>query len=135
MTVVITMYDFDAMELAVQYRSRDALVPDQFAPLFGAFVRGQDDRAAFIKVVDEMEEEIGFSLVHRHIHLVIDDDQVRIPQPFLLDLRLARELFTFQQLNEFAHRDEVYLEPVVDRLDSEFHGQKRLSDARRAQED
>lgn len=47
--------------------SDPGIVVEDFRPVFVSFVRGDDERAVFVALADDPEEEVGTDLVERQI--------------------------------------------------------------------
>lgn len=106
------------MQEPVEYRRDDSLFTDEFAPALGSLVRCQDNRASFVQLVDQMEQEVGLPLFHGHIHHVIENDQVRLDESFVAHLGTADDVARLHGVQRLAHRHEAHLAATLDRVDT-----------------
>ena len=69
---------FGLVKEAVQDGGGDAsIVVKDGGPLFIRFIRGQDDRAAFVALADDLEEQIGADFIHGDIAEFIENEHRR----------------------------------------------------------
>jgi len=65
------------VEQAIQYSRRDSIVAKYLAPLVKRFVGGNDDRASFIPVADDLKEQVGPFRVDRHVTEFVANEEVQ----------------------------------------------------------
>ena len=104
-------------------------IAEEFLPVDEALVRGDDRRAFFIAVGDELEEEIGFPGIDGEIAHFIHDDEGGV------EIGLPLGLGFLEFADQGVHSGEVDLEAVAAGLDGEGDGQMGFPHPGRAEED
>ena len=68
---------FGVVEDAVEEGGGEGgVVVEDGGPVFEGLVGGQDDRAAFVALADDLEEQVGAALVDGQIAQFVDDQQI-----------------------------------------------------------
>lgn len=68
---------FSVVEEAIQHGGSDgAVVVEDGGPLLEGFIGGQDERAAFVALADDLKEQVGSVLVNGQIAHFVQDEQL-----------------------------------------------------------
>ncbi len=120
-----------ALEDAIDDGKCEIVIMEHAAPSGERFVGGEDHRsAAFMAIVDDVEEHVrGIGAVRQIPHLVDDQDgRMRVGLQRLRQLTVAKG--RGEVVNERGRRREEGIEAVLDRAVGHRDGQVRLSTSR-----
>ena len=123
------------MQQAVEDGGGDDGIAEHLAPLAEGLVGGEQDAAAFVAGGDELEEQGGAEFVEREVAELVDDEQLRCEldaQAALESAFLVRDAEVFE---ESVHAGEVHAVAVLDGLNADGHGEMRLPDSGRSEQD
>src|SRR5580693_1397445 len=111
-------------------RGNDRISKDR-APIAIAFVRSQDDTAAFVTCAYQLEKDGGAQLVQRQVSHLIDDQNLGRqvdPHP---PIQTAFPICTPKISNQVVGGHEVGSEARLNRSFGQSHAQMRFTNARR----
>ena len=74
--VAVELQDVDVMSEPVEQRAGEALRSEHGGPFVKRQVRGDDSRAAFVTLREDVEQQFGAGARERHITQLVDDQQL-----------------------------------------------------------
>ncbi len=98
--------DVSAIRDPVQQRLAEAGIGDHLGPLGKGQVGGQDDGGLFGSLGDDLKEELGAKLGHRHIADFVDSNQI-VAFPARQDAPQLQLLFGFDELIDQIGRGQA----------------------------
>ena len=88
--VAVHLEDMDVMGKAIEQRAGQSLGAEHSGPLIEGQVAGDDDRAAFVALAEDLEQQLGASRRERHVAQLVDDQQLQAGE---LALQTLQTLF------------------------------------------
>lgn len=106
-TVPFELDHFATIQKSIQDSSCQYFIIQCLSPLAGRFVGGDDDRALFMQVIDQVEQGDRLTLFYREHHDVINGNQMCLGVPLVGAHCRGDDLFSVQHADHVCHGGKI----------------------------